>query len=177
MHRRTTTATLLVTMAVSALTGCVATQGAPSATVPPTPAQPAGPRPDGSAQTPVVQAPAREALERVGPPKDPAAGAPVREHARREAQGSAPGAATAASAAPLPHTAREHRSDQHERHTEPRRPARPRPADTVPAVPGGMPGRGQGNAGNSHVCALGTKYGGWGKDTPQSVICKDVYGG
>jgi hypothetical protein len=26
------------------------------------------------------------------------------------------------------------------------------------------------------VCALGTKYGGWGKDTPQSVICKDVYG-
>ncbi|MDX2699907.1 hypothetical protein PV416_34850, partial [Streptomyces ipomoeae] len=29
---------------------------------------------------------------------------------------------------------------------------------------------------NADVCALGHKYGGWGKDTPQAVICKDVYG-
>ncbi|MDX2807981.1 hypothetical protein PV406_27155, partial [Streptomyces scabiei] len=30
--------------------------------------------------------------------------------------------------------------------------------------------------GNSDVCALGHKYGGWGKDTPQAAICRDVYG-
>jgi hypothetical protein len=34
----------------------------------------------------------------------------------------------------------------------------------------------QAPAKKGNVCALGHKYGGWGKDTPQAVICKDVYG-
>jgi hypothetical protein len=29
---------------------------------------------------------------------------------------------------------------------------------------------------NTDVCALGRKYGGWGKDSPQTVICKNAYG-
>lgn len=63
MHRPTTTAALWVTVAVSALTGCV-TVHAPA---------PVAPRPATGTATPrPVQAPAREALARMGPPPDDA---------------------------------------------------------------------------------------------------------
>ncbi|MDX3602389.1 hypothetical protein PV727_30020, partial [Streptomyces scabiei] len=43
------------------------------------------------------------------------------------------------------------------------------PDDAPAPVPARPPG-------NSDVCALGHKYGGWGRDTPQAAICRDVYG-
>ena len=43
----------------------------------------------------------------------------------------------------------------------------------IPPLPKGVPTT---PPKNSDVCALGHRYGGWGKDTPQAVICKDVYG-
>ncbi|MDX3151426.1 hypothetical protein PV413_28820, partial [Streptomyces scabiei] len=48
-----------------------------------------------------------------------------------------------------------------------------RPRLDVPPLPENLPAR---PPGNSDVCALGHKYGGWGKDTPQAAICRDVYG-
>ncbi|MDW8810935.1 hypothetical protein P1P68_40585, partial [Streptomyces scabiei] len=73
MHRPTTTATatLLVTVAVSALSGCVTTHQPPPPQASPVPSLPSGPRPDGTGGTPVVQPPAREALELIGPPRSP----------------------------------------------------------------------------------------------------------
>lgn len=63
VHRTTTTATLLVTVAVSALSGCT-TVPHPSAPTPSTaPSRPSAPQPEGEAETQVVQAPAREALQ------------------------------------------------------------------------------------------------------------------
>ncbi|MDX2998500.1 hypothetical protein PV460_37245, partial [Streptomyces scabiei] len=70
MHRPTTTATatLLVTVAVSALSGCVTTHRPPPPQASPVPSLPSEPRPDGTGGTAIVQAPAREALELIGPP-------------------------------------------------------------------------------------------------------------
>ncbi|MGW4735428.1 hypothetical protein ACWEQC_40860, partial [Streptomyces shenzhenensis] len=60
MHRTTTAAALLVTVAVSALSGCVTVQHPPTAGPPSAAsARPSAPRPDGSAEPRVVQAPAR----------------------------------------------------------------------------------------------------------------------
>ncbi|KPI00807.1 lipoprotein, partial [Actinobacteria bacterium OK074] len=44
-------------------------------------------------------------------------------------------------------------------------------SDVIPkdAVPKAVPK-------NADVCALGRKYGGWPKDSPQSTICKNAYG-
>ncbi|MER5826255.1 hypothetical protein ABT086_29330, partial [Streptomyces mirabilis] len=61
MHRTTTAATLLVTMATAALSGCVTVQRPPAPTLPtaPTaPSRPSPPRPDGKAGPQIVQAPA-----------------------------------------------------------------------------------------------------------------------
>ncbi|MFF4213434.1 hypothetical protein ACFYZE_29625 [Streptomyces sp. NPDC001796] len=71
MHRTTTTATLLVSVAVSALAGCVTVQRPPNPGPPPASSRPSSPRPDGSGEPRVVQAPAREALEMVGPSPRP----------------------------------------------------------------------------------------------------------
>ncbi|MFF5883034.1 hypothetical protein [Streptomyces sp. NPDC012589] len=157
MHRTTTTATLLLTVAVSALAGCVTV---PPPAAPGPPAAPSGvpaPRPDGVVRTPVVQAPAREALEMIGPsrPARPSATPPSR---------SAPPAPDR----PLPPPG----------HGSASRPERPAPADDgrppgtaePPARPG--PALGEG----TDVCALGQTYGRWDPDSPQAAICREVYG-
>ncbi|WP_405946616.1 hypothetical protein OG588_07565 [Streptomyces prunicolor] len=161
MHRTTTTATLLVTVAVSALSGCVTVQR-PAAPAPPAvPSHASVPRPDGSAEPQVVQAPAREALELIDPshrPK-PAAHPPHR----------APVQPPKAAQAPVP------RSPQHPHpypHPHPHpKPYHPRqPGADIPDVVKSVPKTTQ------DVCALGKKYGGWQSDSPQSVICGQTYG-
>ncbi|MGW3957558.1 hypothetical protein ACWEKM_43315, partial [Streptomyces sp. NPDC004752] len=95
MHRTTTAAALWVTVTVSALAGCVTVQRPPTAGPPGTaPAQPSAPRPDGSAEPRVVQAPAREALEMVGPSPRP--------ERKKPAASSAPAAAPSPRQPPSP---------------------------------------------------------------------------
>lgn len=155
VHRTTTaTATLLVTMAFSALAGCVTLQRPPApgpavAASPPSP--PSVPRPEGRPRTQVVQAPAREALALVGPSPKPRPTVPAQ---RRQ-----PATAQEPSSRSRPHHPRP-------APTEPRRGARPRVE-----IPDGAEARG-----NTDVCALGRKYGGWQRDSPEAVICGQTYG-
>ncbi|MFI6659840.1 hypothetical protein ACIBL8_30400 [Streptomyces sp. NPDC050523] len=157
MHRSTTTATLLVTVAVSALTGCVTVPRAPAPGPPPAPPRPSAPHPDGAAGPRIVQAPAREALEMIGPSRSAAPTAPT-ARARHEE----PPATASAQRPPTPHP--------------PRQPSRPRAAHP-PAE-----GRRQPHVelpdlrGNTDVCALGRQYGGWQEGSPEAVICEQAYG-
>ncbi|MGW7542534.1 hypothetical protein ACWGKQ_15670 [Streptomyces sp. NPDC054770] len=161
MHRTTTTAALLVTVAVSALSGCVTVQRPVAPGPPPgtAPSLPSVPRPDGSAEPRVVQAPVKEALEMVGPsrpahrsaPAVPRAPAPL-PPAHHHRPPAAPRAATAHPHA-HPHTAHRSHSPQAE-HPDFSRSA-PKPPD---------------------VCALGEQYGGWAADSTQARVCKQTYG-
>ncbi|MFJ3641006.1 hypothetical protein ACIPRD_14765 [Streptomyces sp. NPDC090108] len=156
MHRRTTTAALLLTVAVSALSGCVTVQrqGAPGSPPDTAPSQPAVPRPDGSAEPRVVQAPAREALEMVGPSRRPHHHEPGTAHRPPPPPALHAPAARAPRAVPHPPP----RQNQ-PRHT---RTGLPDVTRTVPKAP--------------DVCALGRRYGGWHGDSPEAVICRQAYG-
>ncbi|MFJ9103347.1 hypothetical protein ACIRJM_33315 [Streptomyces sp. NPDC102405] len=179
MHRTTTTATLLVTVAVSALTGCVTVQrppvsGPPPATAPSRLPGPGGARPDGQAQPQIVQAPAQEALSMIDPsPSSKPEGTAPRDRA--------PGTA-AAPAQPQPRHPAQARPG-HPQH--PARPAHPEPRhpdsrrhrpprveipDVARSIPKSVP------KGPKDVCALGRKYGGWQQGSPESVICDQTYG-
>ncbi|MBT2418302.1 hypothetical protein J7F01_07255 [Streptomyces sp. ISL-22] len=166
MHRTTTTATLLVTVAVSALSGCM-TVPRPAVPGPPTtPAQPSAPRSDEPTAPSPVQAPAREALALIGPSRTPSPTA--------SAAPSVPPAAP-----PAAHPPAAPRSHPHSRpdHPEPRRPAagapkRP-PRVEIPEVSDSVRAE---TPRNSDVCALGRKYGGWQADSPEAVICRQTYG-
>ncbi|MFC3578231.1 hypothetical protein ACFOZ0_34240 [Streptomyces yaanensis] len=151
MHRTTTTATLLVTVAVSALTGCVTVQRPTAPGPPPAPPLPAAPHPDGSAQSRVVQAPAREALEMVRPSQHPSP-APTPHR---------PPLPTTAATAGTPH----------------RPPAAPRPGHARPAPHSeAPPAVSEAIPKNADVCALGRRYGGWQPDSPEARICGSTYG-
>ncbi|MGX1567470.1 hypothetical protein [Streptomyces sp. NPDC055506] len=168
MHRTTTTATLLVTVAVSALSGCVTVQDPPVPGPPAAPSRPPAPRPEEQ----VVQAPAREALEliegsrrpqptaSVSRPATPPAASPQRE--RQPSSGTGPGDARPRPARP------EHRAPA------PRGPQRP-PAG-LPDVPESVrQDVHQSVPKNADVCALGRRYGGWRRDSPEATICRDTY--
>ncbi|MGW7236272.1 hypothetical protein [Streptomyces sp. NPDC054804] len=150
MHRTTTTAALLVTVTVSALAGCVTVQrpAAPGAA----PSQPSVPRPDGTAEPRVVQAPVKEALEMVGPSRP------------------APRATPSAAHSPAPQPTAHHRSPA-PRAAAPRpRPPRARtPQPDLPGLSGSVPK-------TPDVCALGRQYGGWPSDSPEAQICEQTYG-
>ncbi|MEU6777233.1 hypothetical protein [Streptomyces sp. NPDC046759] len=155
MHRTTTTAALLATVAVSALSGCVTVQRPatpPAPTRGTAPPLPTAPRADGSAEPRVVQAPAQEALEMTGPSRRPKRAAPTvpRRRAEEPPVVHRPPAPPAA-----PPRAREHPRQSHT--------ALPDLPQPVPRTP-------------SDVCALGRKYGGWRTDSPESVICDQAYG-
>ncbi|EST21013.1 hypothetical protein [Streptomyces roseochromogenus] len=152
----TTTAALLVTVAVSALAGCVTLQHPATSAPPPypTPALPAVPRPDGSAEPRVVQAPAREALEMTGPSRHPKHPAPPSPRRPAEAPPVTHRPPVAPAAPPHP---RPHPEIPPQPHTN--APVLPNPA---PKAPG--------------VCALGRQYGGWREDSPESQICDRTYG-
>ncbi|MFI8241754.1 hypothetical protein ACIF83_31555 [Streptomyces sp. NPDC085866] len=155
MHRTTTTAALLVTVAVSALSGCV-TVPRPATPAPPpdtAPSQPSSPRPDGSAEPRVVQAPAREALDMVGPSKHRH---PVRPTATPHRAPAAPPdthRTSAPPAHPRPHPRPDHPREQ--------RGDIPDVSQPVPKAP--------------DVCALGKQYGGWRRDSPEAVVCEQAY--
>ncbi|MEU9288223.1 hypothetical protein AB0D57_26850 [Streptomyces sp. NPDC048275] len=152
MHRTTTTATLLVTVAATALTGCVTVQRPPASSRPPAPALPSAPRPDGNAEPQVVQAPAREALALIEPSRKPSPSTSKPSHA-------APPAPAAPQAPP-----------QRRPHTTPQpQPDRPAPRTVTPPATPELPK-------TPDLCALGRKYGGWKADSPESVICKETYG-
>ncbi|MGY0066054.1 hypothetical protein ACWZEH_04285 [Streptomyces sp. QTS137] len=161
MHRQTTAATLLVTVAVSVLAGCVTVQR------PSEPGPPAGaarlsePRPDDRTRG-VVQAPAREALEMIAPsrPTEPPASPSHR----------------AAPTAPAPE--RTAPSDGRKPRPGAGGPAYGRTAPPVPAaevseVAGAIRGD---LGGQADVCALGREYGRWPADSPQAAICEKRYG-
>ncbi|MFJ1609701.1 hypothetical protein ACIOHS_41195 [Streptomyces sp. NPDC088253] len=157
MHRTTTAATLLVTVATAALSGCVTVQRPPAPTQPTAPSLPSPPRPDGKAGPQIVQAPAREALELVGPPRKPSPSAPAPHRT--------PVPASAAPQAPARHPGTARHPQPHP-HPQPHRPAH------RTAVPPVAPEQ----SNNTDVCALGRKYGGWKADSPEAVICKGSYG-
>ncbi|MFE3168739.1 hypothetical protein [Streptomyces sp. NPDC059224] len=150
MHRTTTTAALLVTVTVSALSGCVTVQR-PAAPGPPPGvglSQPSVPRPDGSAAPRVVQAPVKEALELVGPARRARRAAPTPARPPLAHQPSP--APRAAAPRPRPQRTRSPRADT------------PRLSGSVPKAP--------------DVCALGRQYGGWPPDSPQARLCEQTYG-
>ncbi|MFI9823491.1 hypothetical protein ACIHFC_23950 [Streptomyces sp. NPDC052013] len=159
MHRTTTAATLLVTVAVSALTGCTTVQ--PTAPgPPPAQSQPPVPRPDGQAETQTVQAPAREALEMVDPSRP--TGAPASPSHR------------AAPATPAPKGTT--RSEDHEprpRPTPDRNDTPRRPSADLSGVPDSIR---RDLRGTPDVCGLGKRYGGWRADSPEAAICRNAYG-
>ncbi len=183
VHRTTTTATLLVTVAVSALAGCTTVRH-PSAPGPSAaPSRPPLPQPDGRTQTQIVQAPAREALQLIeeGPRRPKPATA-----------GSGPSATPPAAAPPAVGSERQRPpSGRHEAGTRPARPDRPdrpdrpesprrspqRPRAGLPDVsaPVRQDVRGRVPDGTD-VCALGRRYGGWRADSPEATICRDAYG-
>ncbi|MBW8794957.1 MAG: hypothetical protein JF597_15510 [Streptomyces sp.] len=156
MHRTTTTAALLVTVTFSALSGCVTVQH-PAAPGPPpgtAPSLPSVPRPDGSAEPRVVQAPVKEALEMVGPSRPAHRAAPAAPHAPVPAPPAGPPAPAA------PRTATPHRPAVRRSHP---------PQADLPGLPRSAPKA-------PDVCALGKQYGGWAPDSPQARICEQTYG-
>ncbi|MET7480164.1 hypothetical protein ABZT17_38215 [Streptomyces sp. NPDC005648] len=147
-------------MAVSALTGCVTVQRPPVPGPPLTaPSQPSAPRPDGEAEPQIVQAPAREALEMIGPSRRAEDGTP-KQH--RPAEGAP---APAERPAPARSRPRPHPREPRPEHRQPQRPRVDIP-DVTKSVP----------KSTKDVCALGRRYGGWRADSPESVICKQEYG-
>ncbi|WP_328869881.1 hypothetical protein OHT76_07035 [Streptomyces sp. NBC_00287] len=159
MHRTTTTATLLVTVAVSALAGCVTIQRPPAPGPVRAPAQPSAPRSDGRAAPQIVQAPAQEALELIGPPRRPEHKPPAPQRPTQ----SAPAPAAPPAQPPTP------RSHPRPAHPRPERPAKQRPRVELPDVTESV-------RENADVCALGKKYGGWRGDSPEARICEQTYG-
>ncbi|MFG1668491.1 hypothetical protein [Streptomyces sp. Y7] len=168
MHRTTTTATLLVTVAVSALGGCTTVQRPPASPAPTAPSRPQVPGPGVHTDPKVVQAPAREALTLVEPSRSPAA----------SPSGARPASPPPPPARPTPPPTRSHSSGGHREEREPGRPhsgahAHQQDVPAVPDVSQSLPKEAQGN---SDVCDLGRKYGGWRPDSPESQICDRTYG-
>ncbi|MEV5954458.1 hypothetical protein AB0M11_11890 [Streptomyces sp. NPDC051987] len=157
MHRTTTVAALLVTVTVSALSGCVTVQRPATPGPPPGTARslPSVPRPDGSTEPRVVQAPAKEALEMVGGPSRPS----------HRAAPAAPHAVLPAPPAPHRHPATPRATTQH-----------PHPAHRSHRPQAGLPGLPRSVPRTPDVCALGKQYGGWEAGSPQARICEQTYG-
>ncbi|WP_326734897.1 hypothetical protein [Streptomyces sp. NBC_01022] len=146
MHRTRTTVSLLVGVAVAALSGCVSVQPQPSA-----PTRPESSRPAQELDPQIGRPPVRDTLEALPDPK--------------------PSASASRRAAPAPPAARRDgpRPPQQQRpgHSRPQ----PRPAAPpvpAPALPEPVTG--------ADVCALGRGYGHWPAGSPQSRICDDTYG-
>ncbi|MDG9707242.1 hypothetical protein [Streptomyces sp. DH10] len=170
MHRTTTTATLLVTVAVSALTGCTTVRHAPVPGPPAAPSRPSAPQPEGRTQTQIVQAPAREALQLIEESRRPEPTAPATRPAT-------PPAASPERMRPPPGI--------REVRPRPARPERPEPAPRSPRrPPTDLPDVSDSVRQDVHenipnstdVCALGRRYGGWRADSPEATICRDTYG-
>ncbi|MGW4872715.1 hypothetical protein [Streptomyces chartreusis] len=167
MHRTTTTATLLVTVAVSALGGCTTVQQPTAPGTPSAPSRPTVPGPGVHTDPKVVQAPAREALTLVDPSRRPDA-EPSDAHS----------ASPTPPSRPTPPPPRAHSPEGHQDRREPGRPhsddrGPERPAAPAPELSQSLP---EEVRGNGDICELGRKYGGWRPDSPESQICDKTYG-
>lgn len=160
---------VLVGMAVTAVSGCVAVE--PLSTVGPTPRTEttsdrhdpgSGPSAAGEVSPPIAQSPAREALEAVtSAPGDTAA--PAGTPASRASAAAPPGPPGRLS--PGMPWATGH---------PPRERSAPRWPTAYPPLPttsgsGSVPVTGG-------LCALGTTFGGWPEDSPQARACRTVQG-
>ncbi|GAA3490727.1 hypothetical protein [Streptomyces cremeus] len=163
-----TAATLLVGVAVSAVSGCVAADadrpGPPAArsSAAQQPRPPQLPHMIGNGGSPgeLVEAPVHEVLEAALLPSErapePAAAPPASREPRPRAADDEPRPPARRATAPKTPTAP----------TEPvprREPERGRPA--LPKLPTSA----------ADVCALGADYGGWQPDSPQARICREAY--
>ncbi|MGA5096841.1 hypothetical protein ACPCAC_05685 [Streptomyces lavendulocolor] len=159
MHRTRITARVLATMAVAAVSGCVAVDAGPA----PVPAAPGPSRPAEQDVAPqIVEGPAREALEAALPP--PAAESAPRTPSRAVPD-RAPASAPPAAPRSAPPAAR-----------PPRLPSPDDPRDRLPrvrppAVPS-LPVTGT----VPDVCALGRNHGGWDPGSREARLCKEAYG-
>ncbi len=167
VHRNTTAAALLLTVAVAGLAGCT-TVRQPPVPGPSAPPPPSPPQPEGRSQTPVVQAPAREVLQLIEESHEPEpAAAPTR--AAPPPPAAEPDRGRPDRAAPAPHPRPERPGPGA------RGPQRPRTGAPDLSGPAGREAREQ-VPGGSDVCALGRRYGGWRADSPEATICRDTYG-
>ncbi|KUO18043.1 hypothetical protein AQJ91_26940 [Streptomyces dysideae] len=174
MHRTTTTAALLVTVTVSALSGCVTVQrppvpGPPTAPgQPPAPGQPSAPRSGGQSEPQIVQAPAREALELIGPSRHPDPTPPDargRSAGDRSPERNPPGHSHA------------HPRPAHPKPDGPKAKVPQQPQVKVPDVSESVRKDVEKNVQkNGDVCAMGKKHGGWQADSAEATICRQTYG-
>ncbi|MFD9907277.1 hypothetical protein [Streptomyces sp. NPDC059063] len=173
MQRTTTTAVLLASVAVAAVSGCVsverpgaaqgtgAAQGSESAS-------PASPAPRSAGRTPsdATQAPARERLQWPEP---------VGGHLREASP--TPGGAGSGPSAPPRAAADDATGSVRDGAAGSVRPKRPHPAPQrhrpKPKPPQGPPPHARGHV---DLCALGRQHGRWRRDSPEAVICQEVYG-
>ncbi|MEU8893155.1 hypothetical protein [Streptomyces sp. NPDC048442] len=168
-----TAATLLVGMAVSAVSGCVSTPSGPAGTPAahqqsPAPQHPPLPHLVGNGGQPeqLIEAPVHEVLEAAMPPSEraPEPGAEPRpKPAEKQGTPQAPQAQP-------PRAERPARRDAAPEPAPPRHRAPHRKTDSLPALPEIPPSA-------ADVCALGKGYGGWSPNSPQARICRETYGG
>ncbi|QNS07490.1 hypothetical protein [Streptomyces xanthii] len=149
MPRKITPASLLLTAA--AAVSAAASSGCMSVSTPDVPDRPASPSVTAPQPRPDGRAerPITQTPAGDGMRRTGASPHPSKPH-------SAPSPPPARHAAPPP-------EQPAPRVPAPRAEAEPPPAPKPPA--------------QTDVCALGRRYGGWGPDSPQSAICRDVYGG
>ncbi|WP_231626659.1 hypothetical protein [Streptomyces apocyni] len=195
MHRTTTTAALLVTVAASAVSGCVTVAGQPGARVPsPTATPPAAPLARDT-EPHEVRAPALEALELIVPTHQATPEARATGATSERPASSAP-AGPAQPAAPGRATSRPDTSPTEKRGPAsiPGKAGRPPLPTHVPDIPGltvAPPGQGKGHGQGrgkgqgplpggpptwAGLCSVGERYGGWPADSPQARICRETYG-
>ncbi|MCX5206828.1 hypothetical protein OG897_36195 [Streptomyces sp. NBC_00237] len=172
-----TAATLLVGVAVSAVSGCVSADagqaGQPGRPGPPAVEYPAAQQPhapqlphligNGGSPDQLVEAPVHEVLEAALLPSErvpgPAAAPPATGESPRKAERDQPKkpARRDAPEPPAPH-------QPAPRHKPDRKPDR---GPALPKLPTSA----------ADVCALGTGYGGWKHNSPEARICRETYGG
>ncbi|MFE8992128.1 hypothetical protein ACFYMI_30735 [Streptomyces collinus] len=173
MHRTTTTATLLLTVAVSALSGCTTTVPHPTAPGPSAaPSRPSAPGREAEAETQIVQAPAREALQLIEEAsRRPEPATPTTRPAVPPAAAPEPGRPQPGHRTVRPRPARPEHPEPARRGPQRSHTGRPDVSDAVRQnVERSVPND------NADVCALGMRYGGWRADSPEATICRDTYG-
>ncbi|MFE3824810.1 hypothetical protein [Streptomyces sp. NPDC059092] len=160
MQRTRNVVMVLVGVAVTAASGCVAVGPRPAQEIRPAPPAAAPSTGPGGAEPHVVQAPVEEALERIAPTRGvvPDASPGARRPAPGHGAGGRPASAERSPAPSSPGLREQPREAAHER-SVPRLPA------TLPSVPT-----------LTEVCAFGEGYGRWPADSPQARICRGTHG-
>ncbi|MEV4972482.1 hypothetical protein [Streptomyces scopuliridis] len=147
---------ILMGVAVTAVSGCVAVEPHPSPGPSPRPGTSSGIQGPGAPEPLIIEAPAKEALEAAVPPPAPDAAPRSSAEARPPSQDRPASEWTGGSDRPPATSRPERRAQDHregQRHSAP---------SSAPAI--------------ADVCALGERYGQWPEDSPQARICHDTYG-